>query len=513
MDENKIVVYRTRIEVNNYDMKDSYIVEKTFSIWDPIRHKSIPKGMLYDEEKRKLMLPRGIDIHWLEGIFGCDAVYDKSCDPYEELGPTDIKYLPRDTAQQTALRFMLGVDEYKFTENRTMLSVNLPTGKGKTYCSIATMVVMNLKSIIITNSIEWLKQWKKFILDYTNITEDEIMFISGSSSVTMNTRHPNPKHRVYLVTHATLQQYGSTNGWDTIHELFKSIKVGLKFFDEAHLNFDNMYRIDYHTNTYKTFYVTATPGRSDRMEDIIYGNYFRNVPAIDLFDEEKDPHTEYVAIKYNTHPTPIEIKDCKNKFGFDRNKYAAYVLNKSNFYKLLYVLICQAMRKRGKHLFYIGLNDSIQRVKDWIEANFPDLIGDVGIFTSAVDKDSKNEQLNKKIILSTTKSAGAAVDIEDLVETVNLAEPFKSKITAQQTFGRTRKSGTVYKDVIDYGFSYYRTYFNAKKAIFMKYSTKFSEVNVSDSDLDNTFKKEAIIQNELYHPLGYCDPKYEFPLI
>ena len=506
MIENKIVVYRTHIQINNYDMKDSYIIEKTFSVWDPIRHKLVPKGMIYEKENKVLKLPRGIDIHWLEDIFKCDAVYDKSCDPYDEIGPTDIKYLPRDKEQQTALRFMLGVEEYKFTDQRTMLSINLPTGKGKTYCSIATMVVMNLKSIIITNSIEWLNQWKRFILEYTDITEEEIMFISGSSSVEMNIKYPNPNHKVYLVTHATLQAYGSNNGWESVHDLFRSIKVGIKFFDEAHLNFDNMYRIDYNTNTYKTFYVTATPGRSDRMEDLIYSNYFRNIPSIDLFDQENDPHTEYIAIKYNSHPTAIEIKNCKNKYGFDRNKYAAYVTNKSTFYKLLYVLICQAIRKRGKHLFYIGLNDSIQKIKEWIESNFPDLIGEVGVFTSLTDKNIRNDQLNKKIILSTTKSAGAAVDIDDLVETVNLAEPFKSKITAQQTFGRTRKSGTLYKDVVDVGFYYCKNYYNAKKPIFMKYATKFSEVNVTDEDLNRTFMKEVNNQNDLIHPLEYCDP-------
>ena len=42
-------------------------------------------------------------------------------------------------------------------------------------------------------------------------------------------------------------------------------------------------------------------------EDRIYKNYFNGVPSISLFDEENDPHTKYIGIRFNSNPDPIQI--------------------------------------------------------------------------------------------------------------------------------------------------------------------------------------------------------------
>ena len=52
-------------------------------------------------------------------------------------------------------------------------------------------------------------------------------------------------------------------------------------------------------------------------------------------------------------------------------------------------------------------------------------------------------ELDKRIILSTVKSCGAAVDIKGLKLTILLAEPFKSEVQTIQTFGRTRDKDTM----------------------------------------------------------------------
>ena len=137
-------------------------------------------------------------------------------------------------------------------------------------------------------------------------------------------------------------------------------------------------------------------------------------------------------------------------------------------------------------------------VRDWIYDNFPELIGQVGIYTSIISTDIKQDQLNKKIILSTTKSAGAAMDIKALVETVNLAEPFKSKVTAQQTFGRTRGNNTVYKDIVDTGFYYTKKFYEFKRPVFKKYATDCIEINLSSEELNSRYNR--ILQDRESHP-------------
>lgn len=463
---------------------DCPVIEKTFSVYDMTYHKRFPKGRVYDEETKTLMLPRGIDIGFLERVLNTEPIVNFDIDPVGDVSPIMLKYKPRDEVQKEAIRFMLSMDRYKRNETSTMLSVNLNTGKGKTYCAIATAAYLGLRPIVITDSVGWLTQWKEFFSKYTDIKPEEIYLISGvPSAMALYNRDIN-KYKVLLVTHSTLQNMGSKKGWKSVGDLFKYCQIGIKFYDEAHLNFDNMFLIDCYTNSFITYYLTATPGRSDMAENNIFSLYFKNVPSIDLFDEDNDPHTKYAAIRFNSNPSPIDATACKNNYGLNRIEYTNYLVHNKEFEKLLRIIVNMASKKPGKHLFYIGTNDAILYVRDWIYENFPELINQVGIYTSIIPPDKRKEQLNRKIILSTTKSAGAAMDIQGLVETVNLAEPFKSKILAQQTFGRTRGDNTIYKDVVDTGFFYTKKFYEFKKPIFNKYATSCVEVNMNASELD-----------------------------
>ena len=164
-----------------------------------------------------------------------------------------------------------------------------------------------------------------------------------------------------------------------------------------------------------------------------------------------------------------------------------------------------AQNKPGKHLFYIGTNEAILYVRDWIYKNFPELIGQVGIYTSIIPPDKKKQELDKKIILSTTKSAGAAMDIKGLVETVNLAEPFKSKLIAQQTLGRTRDDNTMYKDIVDNGFYYTKKFYDFKKPVFKKYASSCVEVNLRQEELEAKYTESVRKHDGLIYPMTFLD--------
>lgn len=267
-----------------------------------------------------------------------------------------------------------------------------------------------------------------------------------------------------------------------------------------------MFQIDCYSNTFITYYLTASPGRSNLSEDMIFKLYFKNVPSIDLFNQEEDPHTKYAAIRFNSNPTLLDASRCKNNYGLNRIVYTDYLVHNENFKMLLTILVNMAINKPGKHLFYIGTNEAILYVRDWIYENFPELINQVGIYTSIIPAERKNEELNKKIILSTTKSAGAAMDIKGLVETVNLAEPFKSKVLAQQTFGRTRDDGTLYKDIVDTGFYYTKKFYEFKKPIFKKYATDCVEVNMTNDQLVQKYENIKSARERLIQPMDFFDP-------
>lgn len=490
---NKIDIFNSSIVINNYNFGDCKQLENYFKIYDRVNHNYYYLGLYYDDKNKKLYLPRGIDIWLVEKLIGTDAhVHINSHYKYQRFDNIYIKFLPRDDVQKEALRFMLGKKEYRKTAGDSQLSVNLLTGKGKTYVTIAALAYMGIRGIVITNSIGWLEQWKNKAIEYTNITDKEIYNISGSIQVQKTLRSSDEylmRYKLFLVTHDTLQSYASNHGWESIGKLFEHLKIGVKIYDEAHLNFMNMCMIDFFTNVYKTFYLTATPAKSSDDENRVYQLCFRNIPSIELFDGDVDPHTKYIAIMYNSRPNPIQISSCKNAYGLDRNGYTNYVVKQDNFNKLLVILmdigLRATMQAGQKFLIYIMTNEAIKIVYQSIIEKFPELRNDIGIYTSIVSKEEKQIALTKRVILSTTKSAGAAVDIPGLRMTIILAEPFKSEVIAIQTLGRTREDNTMCIDVIDTGFNQCLNYYYKKLPAFKKYATDCSVIRLNDKELDD----------------------------
>lgn len=509
-----IIVKHTRIEITDYDLNDVRSLEKEFMIWNDRTYSYDVEGMMYDPVNRVLTLPRGYDINRLEHIFQTKAIVDSNCDPYDNVSETKLAFVPRDDTQVQAIQFLVGEGKYSQNRHKSQIFLNLLTGKGKTYCTIYASAFFRIRTIVIASNTEWLKQWKNFILEYTDTKATEIFTIAGTAAIRRIDKYGIDNIKYILVTHSTIRTYASNHGWEAVTDLFKRLRIGFKVYDEAHLDFSNICNIDFHTNTFKTVYITATDKRSDKNQNSIYQKYFMKVPLINLFNQETDPHTKYIAIKYDSDPTETELRRVMSNptYGFDRNNYTNYVVNKPNYYKVLLSLLKIALKVDGKALFYIGTNEAIRKTYEWIENHIPSIINDVGIYTSIIPEQEKGEMLNKKIIFSTTKSAGAASDIKGLRMTVVLAEPFKSEVIARQTIGRTRDSNTYYFECVDIGFSSTMKYYKAKKQIFLTYATSCSEIILTEEDLSmrtldffNNFPFNPP-EDLLVHPIQIVEP-------
>lgn len=495
MNKYKIRVRNSCIIVENYVEGDNQDLESNFKVWNPLTHRYESLGMFCDAEKRRLYLPRGIDIWKIKKYLGeREHVVEKPND-YAPISGIGIKAGPRDEEQKEALRFMVGVDPYEENDSLPQLSINLSTGKGKTYCSIATISFLKIKTVVITHSVTLLNQWKDEIKHYTNLTDQDIFFISGSPMMNMIYNNKSLKAqngKIFLITHGTIRSYADTYGWDKLNQVFQNLQVGIKIIDEAHTNFANMLMLDFFTNVAKTYYVTATPKRSDWREDRIYQLSIKNIPFIDLFDENNDPHTDYVALKFNSRPTATQISECRNMYGLDRNKYIDYITQNPIFYMMLHVVMDMVFSYGGRALFYIGTNEGILRVYDWLMQNYPEIYGDVGIYTSLLNKEQKLKEKQKKYILSTTKSAGLGEHIAGLKMTVVLAEPFKSEVLARQSLGRTRDPDTLYVELVDMGFRHIQKFYYSKLRIFNKYASSTSDTMIDQYELEK--RVDRIIQ-------------------
>lgn len=488
MDDRKIVVYNNKIVINNYNYGDTPGLDSMFEIFNKVSHSYQTVAAMYDRRNHTLTLPRGIDIHYLENMLGYNAFYDNTCiKPRQNLNQILIKYPPKDEKQQEAIQFLSGNGKYNFTKKYSQLFLALDTGAGKTYLGIVYTALLNLKTIIITTSSQWLSQWRDRFLEHTNIVASEIHSIGGSmeiNNILSKQDSMYDKYKIYTVTHATLLSYANENGWDSIDYLFRKLGIGLKIIDEAHLNFDNIYHIDYASSVYRTLYLTATPIRGESNENRIYQLYFKNIPMLDLFDPESDPHTHYISLRYKSGFTIQEIDKCQTRYGFNKQTYCDILMMKENFDYISRIVMDMVYHIPGKKMLFFATNNAIIFFYQWLICNYPELQNDVGIFTSI--NEHKALALEKTYILTTSKSAGAAMDISGLMVCVNMAEPTKSPPQNKQRFGRTRAYNSYYIDVVDTSLRVISNYYKQSYAMFEKYSLDMRDVVFTQAQLKNT---------------------------
>ena len=194
-------------------------------------------GIHWDPDTRVLYLPRGIEIQKVERLLRRRATIMKECDPWDSTGPVMLKYLPKNDVQKKACKFILGLAEYNYTRSYSQLCINLMTGKGKTYVTIASIMYDEAKFIVITGINDWLKQWEDKFIEYTNFKKKNVCTVhSKMIDAILDGKYKLDNIKMFICNHKTLKSYGDTNGWDKINEFFKKIKVKYKVFDEAQLS-------------------------------------------------------------------------------------------------------------------------------------------------------------------------------------------------------------------------------------------------------------------------------------
>jgi hypothetical protein len=130
--------------------------------------------------------------------------------------------------------------------------------------------------------------------------------------------------------------------------------------------------------------------------------------------------------------------------------------------------------------------------------------------TNVSKEDKVKIERNKKIILSTTKSAGAGEDIGGLKVTVVLAEPFKSEVLARQTLGRTRDPNTLYIELVDMGFNAIRKYYYYKLPVFNTYASSTSDTTLEAYELNR--RNEKIIEKRQNKNIETLAPRIITPI-
>ena len=439
-------IYNTHMEVTPYSQDDLPQFEKMFTAVDRFSQKEYPCAyMIFNNT---LYLPKGTPTQRYSKEFDSIEEINQS-DPYITMSQEhEAFYQPRNQLQQESIDFLCS--------GKPQLGLNLATGFGKTFCVASAVTKMKLKTIVITPNESLKLQWIKTFSEMFDYSNKNLINITGSNIITGimdNSIEANAD--VYFVNHQTLRSYMTSFGSTALHEFFKKLKVGIKVYDESHMEFGNILLIDFFTNTKFTFYLTATFDRSDKSESNVFQKAFKSVITFGESESTKavPKHVIYHVVNINSRATYKEKMKITGWQGMTTASYAKYAFftdkNETTYYAIK-TLIEKVKDCEGKILIFVGLIDAIEKVVSKLKKDFPEKT--IGAFHSKVSKEEKDSVIKKDIIVSTVKSCGTGKDIKGL-RTVICAEELASKILAKQIIGRLRPfaegKDTFYFDIVN----------------------------------------------------------------
>lgn len=465
-------VYNTHMELYPYTKNDYPVIEDMYIAKDKFTGEDFACG--YIIEDGKLYLPRGTHISKIESITGIRATYIRESDPYEESSKKYYSlYDPRDKLQEDSIKFLCGPEH--------QLALNLQTGLGKTFCVAYASTKLKEKTIIITPNESLKQQWIGTYHKMFDYRPKNLLNIAGSNIIEsiMDGLINLDEIAVFFVNHQTLRSYLTSNNGYTLHKFFKKINVGIKVYDESHLEFANILLMDFFSNTNRTWYLTATFDRSDKTESACFKRAFNSVITFGEIQSEKvvKKHVIYHVVNINSRISPKDrarVIGYAGMTGASYGKYAFIEDKNSTAYNAILEILNKIKDVEGKILIFVPLIDAVDDVVRRLKVDFPDKT--VGAYHSKISKEEKESTEKKDIIVSTIKSTGTGKDIKGL-RSVICAEPIASKLIAQQMIGRLRPyaedKDTYFFDIVDVCIPHCNYWFRAR---FKKIETLVKQV-------------------------------------
>jgi superfamily II DNA or RNA helicase len=483
--ERKITLFPTRIVIEPYEERNSKI-ENSFSVWNEVTHSYDFQAFIKDEINNRLIIPTSYTKNELKLMYPTYQIVDRRniCESYmnanRRVDRINMKYDFKNDLQKKALDFLNKKENIRHLYRPMQRYLCLKTGDGKTYCAVRYIVDNCDRPIIFVDQDSLGQQWKERILEYTDTKEEEIYYISGTPSINKLMEKDDSdilKIKFFICCYRTLtNNIKNTNNSNLISSLFNKIKITLKIFDEAHIEYRSIFKIDMISNI-RSIYLSATPKRSDPKEDKVYQKIFYNVKKFfsDSVEKEENYHN-IILYNWNSKPSLTDQTKCSTKYGFSMARYCSYLEENKydQFEEFLYEIIFKtvlANRKKKKMAILFGTLSLLDKFYN----NLVKYVSDQGYkltvnkFTGNTDKKEKLDILETTdIILTTDKSFSKGMDVKNLQVLINTV-PFSSDTKLIQVVGRLRKipdKEVIFIDVNDFGFDAIKWQTNSKKKVY-----------------------------------------------
>ena len=440
-------MFNTHIEISPYNEENSIpILEEMYIYEDKFTMKPVACGYIIDNGT--LYLAKGTPLSLLQGYTGVVPNCNHRSDPESKMSKEHVAlYEPRNELQEKSIEFL--------TESKEkQLGLNLKTGFGKSYVCISSVTKLNKKAIVITHNEGIKQQWINTCNKMFDYKAHELMNISGGAIMEAIMNNEVPEADIYFVNHSTLRNYLTQYNGYMLHLFFKKLKVGIKIYDEAHLEFANILMIDFFSNTNRNWYVTATFDRSDKGESRCFKRAFSAlIPFGEIESNEAvEKHVIYHVVNINSKASPKEKSKIAGFRGMTAASYAHYAFErdeKDTGFRTALMLLDKIKEIEGKTLIFVPL---IEICELFVNKIRPHTNKSIAAYHSQISKDEKEDILKKDIIVSTIKSMGVGRDLKGLRNIICL-EPIASKVVATQLIGRLRPYApgldTYFFDIVD----------------------------------------------------------------
>ena len=467
--------------VRNVDPESSAFknVMSKFSYFDKVIHKYT--FSLFTQIGTSLYFPATVPINPLKSIFpDKEIVYTKNKLHKSEKISYKMLHSPRNELQKETLSFLMSMQEPNDCHQRM---VSLPTGSGKTFVTINAIQQIGKKPLIIVDKVSLAEQWKNQFLLHTDLKEDDIHILSGSESVHEAESLSNKK--IYIAIHRTLGNMLSEN-FDSLNNLMSSLKIGIRVFDEAHVEFKNICNINSFSNVLYTIYLTATPRRSQFKENSLYKKVFGSIPYFDGLNKSGENYHTVLLVEMNSHPDMRTQAYVKTKYGFNSARWAQFIAKDA--YEKLYTVIKTIFTKMNlvnnsmKTAIVLPTLELIDAVNNSLSEDFPN--AKIGVFTGELKKTEDRETaLQSDVIITNDKMFDKAIDVPGLEVLINCVQ-FASDVKAQQMIGRLRKNlepnkQSIMIDVGDLGFIETVRLFKSRSRFYKKVAKSIATINMN----------------------------------
>jgi superfamily II DNA or RNA helicase len=440
-----------------------------------------------DDDARRMIIPGGYEIAQIFKL--ADAEYsDQSRTGASAAREATFRMRtkPRGEEQLNALDFLAGKQDSPDIRQRF---VCMATGKGKTFVALEHAQRKGVAFAVFVDQDELGRQWEDEIAKHTDIPPARVYRVAGAESVRalLSGKRDPAGYDVFIVSHRTMHAWAKLNAddWDCVGDFLAVLGIGIKFYDEAHVEWGNIVSVDLHSDVAETVYLTATPARSNAIEDRLYQRVFATVPKFgfkEKFEARGLYHTA-VYLKFDSQPDIQTVaKLSASKRGFDVIGWSKYILQDSKIERLYGPVrsvlggLLQA-KPDARAAVVLKTNDLVDAFASMLRGDFPGKT--VSVYNGVVKKSELKAALEADIICTTEKSFGKAIDVQGL-EVLFMTVPVSSETIVEQMMGRLRgKEGNkaVYVHMTDVGFLACRKQFSSCRRIIEAKAKKTREMN------------------------------------